>query len=58
MGGNLIALLAVACAVPVPLFLPILVDEVLLKQPGGFISFFNRGFHPPGMVQFYILRLL
>jgi ATP-binding cassette subfamily C protein len=41
MGGNLIALLAVACAVPVPLFLPILVDEVLLKQPGGFISFFQ-----------------
>src|SRR3989339_725597 len=42
--GNLIALLAVACAVPVPLFLPILVDEVLLKQPGGFIAFFSPWF--------------
>ena len=32
--GNLVALLAVVCAVPVPLFLPVLVDEVLLGQPG------------------------
>jgi len=42
--GNLIALLAVACAVPVPLFLPILVDEVLLNRPGGFIGFFAPWF--------------
>ena len=33
--GNLIALLAVICSVPVPLFLPVLVDEVLLNRPGG-----------------------
>jgi ATP-binding cassette subfamily C protein len=42
--GNLIALLAVVCAVPVPLFLPVLVDEVLLHQPGGFIAFFSPWF--------------
>lgn len=42
--GNLIALLAVICAVPVPLFLPVLVDEVLLHQPGGFIAFFAPWF--------------
>jgi ATP-binding cassette, subfamily C, bacterial len=42
--GNLIAILAVACAVPVPLFLPVLVDEVLLRQPGGFIAFFSPWF--------------
>jgi len=49
--GNLIAILAVACAVPVPLFLPVLVDEVLLNQPGGFIAFFSPwfpvGWHGP-----------
>ncbi len=49
--GNLIAILAVACAVPVPLFLPVLVDEVLLRQPGGFIAFFSPwfpvGWHGP-----------
>lgn len=42
--GNLIALLAVICAVPVPLFLPVLVDEVLLHQPGGFVAFFSPWF--------------
>jgi ATP-binding cassette subfamily C protein len=42
--GNLIALLAVICAVPVPLFLPVLVDEVLLHQPGGFLAFFSPWF--------------
>ena len=36
--GNAIALLAVLCAVPVPLILPILVDEVLLDQPGAFVG--------------------
>ncbi|TSA20153.1 MAG: ABC transporter ATP-binding protein [Betaproteobacteria bacterium] len=49
--GNLAAVLAVAAAVPVPLFLPILVDEVLLQKPGGFISavgpFFPVGWHGP-----------
>ncbi|MBI4755477.1 MAG: ABC transporter ATP-binding protein [Betaproteobacteria bacterium] len=39
--GNLIAILAVLCAVPVPLFLPVLVDEVLLAKPGAFIGFFG-----------------
>ncbi|OYY95378.1 MAG: ABC transporter ATP-binding protein [Hydrogenophilales bacterium 28-61-23] len=42
--GNFIAFLAVACAVPVPLFLPVLVDEVLLNRPGGFIEFFSPWF--------------
>jgi ATP-binding cassette, subfamily C, bacterial len=42
--GNLIALVAVMCSVPVPLFLPVLVDEVLLHKPGGFIAFFSPWF--------------
>jgi ATP-binding cassette subfamily C protein len=49
--GNLIAILAVACAVPVPLFLPILVDEVLLNKPGVFINhigpLFPQTWHGP-----------
>jgi ATP-binding cassette, subfamily C, bacterial len=44
--GNLLALLAVVCAVPVPLFLPVLVDEVLLNEPGGFVAFFAPWFSP------------
>lgn len=42
--GNFAALLAVICAVPVPLFLPMLVDEVLLNRPGGFVAFFSPWF--------------
>lgn len=57
--GNLIAVLAVMCAVPVPLFLPILVDEVLLHQPGSFIAitgpWFPAQWHGP--VLFVLIAL-
>ncbi len=58
--GNLIALLAVACSVPVPLFLPVLVDEVLLHKPGAFIAFFSPLFPPGwhGPVLFVMLAFL
>lgn len=58
--GNLIALLAVICAVPVPLFLPVLVDEVLLHQPGAFVAFFSPWFPPAwhGPVLYVCLALL
>jgi ATP-binding cassette subfamily C protein len=58
--GNLIALLAVACSVPVPLFLPVLVDEVLLGKPGRFIAFFAPWFPPAwhGPVLFILVALL
>ncbi|MBI5938626.1 MAG: ABC transporter ATP-binding protein [Betaproteobacteria bacterium] len=49
--ANAIALLAVICAVPVPLFLPLLVDEVLLHQPGVFVAtvgpWFPQAWHGP-----------
>lgn len=58
--GNLIAILAVACAVPVPLFLPVLVDEVLLDKPGPFVAtlgpWFPAAWHGP--VLFICLGLL
>lgn len=58
--GNLITLFAVACAVPVPLFLPVLVDEVLLHKPGGFIAFFAPWFPASwhGPVLFILVALL
>ena len=58
--ANLIAVLAVACAVPVPLFLPILVDEVLLDRPGAFIAFFAPWFPAAwhGPVLFVLIALL
>ena len=49
--ANLVAMLAVIAAVPVPLILPILVDEVLLARPGAFIAttapWFPEAWHGP-----------
>jgi len=45
--ANLIALLAVMAAVPVPLLLPLMVDQVLLKHPGKFVSVI-AAHTPPG----------
>lgn len=42
--GNLAALLAVAAAVPVPLLLPLMVDEVLLHHPGKMVAAFGAWF--------------
>ncbi len=58
--GNFIAVLAVLCSVPVPLFLPILVDEVLLHQPGVFIQHIGPWFPPAwhGPVLFVLIALL
>lgn len=57
--ANVIALLATMCAVPVPLLLPLMVDEVLLEQPGATVNFVNQftpeHWHGPVL---YILAVL
>lgn len=40
--ANVIAILATLCAVPVPLLLPLMVDEVLLNQPGPTVGFIEQ----------------
>jgi ATP-binding cassette subfamily C protein len=49
--ANVIALLAVAAAVPVPLLLPLMVDEVLLQHPGKMVAvigaWFPAAWHGP-----------
>jgi ATP-binding cassette subfamily C protein len=49
--ANLIAVLATVCAVPVPLLLPLMVDEVLLNRPGVTVNFIEQftpvGWHGP-----------
>jgi ATP-binding cassette subfamily C protein len=42
--ANLIALLATCASVPIPLLMPVLVDEVLLDKPGRSIAFMNSVF--------------
>jgi len=40
--ANLIALLATLCSVPIPLLMPLLVDEVILQQPGSALALMNH----------------
>ncbi|MDX1346596.1 MAG: ABC transporter transmembrane domain-containing protein, partial [Sedimenticolaceae bacterium] len=42
--ANLIAVLGALTAVPVPLLIPLLVDEVLLQKPGSAVTFMNTLF--------------
>ena len=59
MLANLIAILGAIVSVPVPLLIPLLVDEVLLKQPGTSVAIMNHLFpeswHGPTL---YILAIL
>ncbi len=44
MAANLIAVLAVLSSVPLPLMMPLLVDEVLLEEPGMMVGAMDRLF--------------
>ena len=42
--ANLVAILAAALSVPIPLLIPLLVDEVLLKKPGWLTTTMDKLF--------------
>ncbi len=44
VAANLIAILGAAVSVPIPLFIPLLVDEVLLEEPGISVATINAIF--------------
>ena len=44
ISANLIAILGAAVSVPIPLLIPLLVDEVLLNQPGSTVAALQRLF--------------
>ncbi|MCH9813630.1 MAG: ABC transporter ATP-binding protein/permease [Epsilonproteobacteria bacterium] len=56
--ANLIALLAVIMSVPVPLMMPILVDEILLDKPGWFFNTTNSVLGGPYEPYLYITLAL
>jgi len=56
--ANLIAFLAVIVSTPVPLFMPMLVDEVLLGKKGYMTHFVDSVFGTPNPAYFYILVVL
>jgi ATP-binding cassette subfamily C protein len=57
--ANLIAVLGTLAAVPIPLLMPVLVDEVLLDKPGAAVALIDR-FSPAGWQGpvLYILAVL
>lgn len=46
VAGNTIAILAVATSIPIPLLMPLLVDEVLLDKPAFLVTTMNSLFPP------------
>lgn len=56
--ANLIAIVAVALSVPVPLFMPVLVDEILLNKPGWFTQTSDMLFGSGHQAYFYIIIAL
>jgi ATP-binding cassette subfamily C protein len=44
--ANFVAILAACAAVPLPLLMPLLVDEVLLEKPAGMVETVNAWFPP------------
>ena len=59
VNANMIAIIGTSLAVPVPLLIPVLVDEVLLDKPGASVAIMNQLFpqswHGPAL---YILAVL
>jgi ATP-binding cassette subfamily C protein len=41
IGAHIVAILAAVASVPIPLLMPLLVDEVLLHQPGRMVTWLN-----------------
>lgn len=57
--ANIIAIFAALSMVPIPLLMPLLVDEVLLHKPGNLVSFtqglFPQSWHGPVLYILFIL---
>lgn len=57
--ANLVAIVAVLASVPIPLLMPLLVDEVLLDQPGTLVgamqALFPQAWHGPVL---YVMAML
>ena len=56
--ANFIAILAVLVSTPAPLFIPLLVDEVVLKKRGWLVENIDYLFSPPHEAWFYVLVVL
>ncbi|HEC20833.1 MAG TPA: ABC transporter ATP-binding protein [Gammaproteobacteria bacterium] len=57
--ANIVAVISVLASIPIPLLFPLLVDEVLLQQPGVLVAWmdglFPQGWHGPMLYVLFIL---
>ncbi|HSG92296.1 MAG TPA: ABC transporter ATP-binding protein, partial [Methylotenera sp.] len=57
--ANILAIFTVLVSVPIPLLMPLMVDEVLLNQPGALVNYMNQVFpqawHGPVLYIVFIL---
>jgi ATP-binding cassette subfamily C protein len=60
ISSHIIAVLATITSVPVPLLMPLLVDEVLLNKPGASVHLINQMFQPEwhGPILYFTVVLL
>ncbi len=56
--ANIIAVLAVLVSLPIPLLIPYLIDEILLKKPGVMMETINRFFVAAHEPYFYVFVVL
>ncbi len=56
--ANLIAILAVSVSLFIPLLIPYLIDEIILKKPGKVLATIDFFFTPPHSPLFYIFATL
>jgi len=56
--GHLLAVLATAVSIPTPLFLPLLVDEVLLGKPGIFVETYRKIFGEGNPITYTLVALV
>ncbi len=56
--ANVIAILSVLVSLPIPLLIPYLIDEILLKKPAIMIATIDRFFAPPHEAYFYVFVVL
>ncbi len=56
--GHLFAVFATAVSIPTPLFLPLLVDEVLLNKPGIFVHTYQKFFGEGNPVTYTLTALI
>ncbi len=56
--ANIIAVFAVLMSLPIPLIIPYLIDEILLKKPSIMIGSIDKLFAPPHEAYFYVFVAL